>query len=246
MRYTIDGIRNELKEMGWEVLSESYKNLDTLMEFRCPEGHNVTMSYGQWRKTCQCPTCKQNPLKDIEIKIVPKSKGVQRIIAFDQSTTISGWAILDDGILIKSGTYTTHSATAVERIDEVRQWMLSMITMWNVDLVSLEDIFYHEKSDTFKDENGINILTYRTLAELLGVLKNTLFNLKCKYEVIHPATWREYCKVTGKYRADKKRSAQLKIKEWFDITVSTDEADAICIGKYAAALQKKNNTMLSW
>ena len=118
--------------------------------------------------------------------------------------------------------------------------------MWNVDLVSLEDIFYHEKSDTFKDENGINILTYRTLAELLGVLKNTLFNLKCKYEVIHPATWREYCKVTGKYRADKKRSAQLKIKEWFDITVSTDEADAICIGKYAAALQKKNNTMLSW
>lgn len=246
MRYTIEGIKKELADMGWQVLSDSYKNLDTLMNFRCPEGHNVTMTYGQWRKSAQCPTCKQNPLKDVEIKIIPKPKDTIRVLAFDQSTTISGWAVLDNGVLIKSGTYTSSAATAVERIDSTRQWVISMAAMWSADVIALEDIFFHEKSNSFKDGEGVNLLTYKTLAELLGVLKNTLFNLKYKYEIIHPATWREFCHVTGKYRADKKRSAQLKIKEWFDITVSTDEADAICIGKYVAAIQKKNNTMLSW
>ena len=47
-------------------------------------------------------------------------------------------------------------------------------------------------------------------------------------------TWRAHCQVKGKTRADKKRSLQLLVKDWFDVSVTEDEADAIGIGKYAS------------
>ncbi|MBQ6628119.1 MAG: hypothetical protein IJH65_04805 [Methanobrevibacter sp.] len=33
-------------------------------------------------------------------------------------------------------------------------------------------------------------------------------------------------------RSDKKKSMQLLVKKWYDVSVSNDEADAIGIGKY--------------
>lgn len=39
--------------------------------------------------------------------------------------------------------------------------------------------------------------------------------------------------VKGRARADRKRSAQLIIKEKYDVQVTDDEADAVLIGQYA-------------
>ena len=75
-----------------------------------------------------------------------------------------------------------------------------------------------------------------------GFTKEKLEN-KIEYSIVPSATWRSYCKITGKTRTDKKRSCQLKIKEWYKISVSEDEADAICIGRYGTNLVSKQYIM---
>jgi Holliday junction resolvasome RuvABC endonuclease subunit len=147
--------------------------------------------------------------------------------------------------LIKYGSFTVKSASQDERRTEIKQWLASMINNWKPDLVALEDIQLQQ----FGAKDGDNIegvTTFKTLAHLQGVLMNYLFENKIPYEIIHVSVWRKHCDIKGKSRSDKKKSAQLKVKEWYDVSVTTDEADAICIGKYAAETTIQKITMLSW
>ena len=47
-------------------------------------------------------------------------------------------------------------------------------------------------------------------------------------------------------RTDKKRSMQLLVKQWYDVTVSEDEADAIGIGHHLVTFIKKNTEVTNW
>lgn len=42
-----EDIKKEVEQIGWELISENYKNLDDEMIFKCPEGHTV---YSSWKK----------------------------------------------------------------------------------------------------------------------------------------------------------------------------------------------------
>jgi hypothetical protein len=53
--------------------------------------------------------------------------------------------------------------------------------------------------------------------------------------VVPPATWRNFSNVKGKTRTDRKKSAQLIIEKIYNVKVIDDIADAILIGRYAAA-----------
>lgn len=244
-KFKIEDIKKEMEERNWKLLSEKYINLDTELEMICPENHKVYLTYRKWRVYHECPICRKNPLKSSEMKVVPKKSGSTRILAFDQATGISGWSVFDDKELIQCGTFKTNQATSAERIEAVRQWVASMIEMWQPDRVAIEDIQLQQ----FGAKNGDNIegvTTYKVLAHLQGVLINFFFINNIKYDIIHAATWRSYCEIKGRTRSDKKRSAQLLIKEWYDASVSQDEADAICIGKYEAERNFNNNTMIEW
>ena len=105
----------------------------------------------------------------------------------------------------------------------------------------LKRIFGKEDSDKV-----IGVTTYKVLAHLQGVLINLCLERNIPCEVVHVSTWREYCKIKGKTRTDKKRNAQMQVKDWYDITVTNDEADAICIGRYAANVTMKNSVMINW
>jgi hypothetical protein len=61
---------------------------------------------------------------------------------------------------------------------------------------------------------------------------NLFYELNIPCYIAPTNTWRAACKVKGRTRADKKKSMKLLVKEWFDVTVSEDEADAVGIGKY--------------
>lgn len=50
----------------------------------------------------------------------------------------------------------------------------------------------------------------------------------------------------GRSRVDKKRSTQLLIKQWYDITVGEDVADAIGIGRYMAKSVVKQPEVVEW
>ena len=56
-----------------------------------------------------------------------KKAGKKRVLALDDSTTITGWAVFDDEELVGYGKIEMTQKTPLERIAGVKQWMLSML-----------------------------------------------------------------------------------------------------------------------
>jgi Holliday junction resolvasome RuvABC endonuclease subunit len=175
-------------------------------------------------------------------KVVPKPKGKKRIIALDDATHDTGWAIFDGDTLIKYGVFSTNQSTEVERISAVKQWLINLITVWAPDTIVIEDI--QLQKEDFNGDAVQNLTTYKVLAHLQGVLQNILFELHIPFETVYSAVWRKACEIKGRYRADKKRRAQLQVKKWYGLDVSKDEDDAICIGRYY--LKKTTPRIIKW
>ena len=229
-RITIEQIQEELAPDNWKVISTEYKNLDSELIFECSEGHRVYNTWKKIRTKRDCPICAQNQLKDIENNIIPKKNNEFRVLALDQATKISGWAIFSNEKLIKYGTFETQLENEIQRDIQIKNWLINVIKNWGIDFVALEGVQYEER---------FGVTTFATLARLQGILMSLLEEMEVQYTICHTATWRNFCQVNGKTRADKKKSMQLKVKEWYDITVNNDCADAIGIGHYAVNKTKK-------
>lgn len=230
----LEDIQTELKEENWKVISTEYQNLNSVMEFQCPEGHMVYTSWGKLRIKRECPVCKQNKYNINQEIIKPKSKNVIRTLALDQASHITGYSIFDDKNLVAYGTFEAFKSSEGQRLHEIKNWVLSMIENWKPDVIGIEGIQYQQSA---------GITTFQTLARLQGILIDLCIELDIQYMICPTNTWRAYCQVKGKTRQDKKRSMQLLVKNWFDVSVSDDIADAIGIGKYTAAqYQKQTNT----
>lgn len=230
-----EDIKKEVESQGWKILSTSYKNLKEEMQFECPERHKVFLTWEKGRKKLTCPICQQNPYKNTHINVIPKSQGARRVLAFDQSTKVSGWSVFDDNKLISYGIFEATSDDEMRRCCEVKSWMMSMIDGWKPDVVGLEGIQYQEK---------MGVTTFETLAELKGILRLTLYELGIQTKVCPTNTWRAHCGVKGQTRQDKKNSMKFLVKKWYDISVTDDVADAIGIGKYVSetTIQRKQVT----
>lgn len=203
------------------------------MNFKCPNDHENYYTMEYWRRHKECPICKSNKYYQMN-DTAPKSKGF-RILAFDQASITSGWSVYDDEELVKFGNWTSNGENSTDRIMKTKYWFANMIQTWKPNLVVLEDIQLQ------KFDGGEAVITYKKLAHLQGVLENYCYENGYIYKVVPPATWRAFSEIKGKTRADKKRSAQLKVKELYDLNVSQDEADALLIGKWAAADRKRNS-----
>lgn len=97
----LDAVKQEVAALGWILLDNSYTNLDTILNLQCPEGHNIQLTLRQWRKNSQCSICEHTS------EIPQKKKNLNRIIALDNATHITGWAIFDDKQLVSYGKYIT-------------------------------------------------------------------------------------------------------------------------------------------
>lgn len=237
----IDDIRKAAIEHNWEVLSEEYKNLDTEMVFRCNEGHKVYGPYKRIRNKWECPICQANQFHNFENVPTTKKEGVQRSIGLDQATHITGYSVWDGSELVYAGTFEASAEDEIVRDLEIRNWLIQIIQNWKPDIIGIEDIQLQQFNN-----KTVGVTTYRTLARLQGILMAACEEQGVDYVVCPPATWRANCEVKGRTRSDKKRSMQNKVKEWFDITVSDDVADAIGIGKYVSDTHKKKVEIFSW
>lgn len=245
-RFNINDLKIEFKELGWELVSDKYTNLSTQLEMICPNGHTVYQTYDKFRKNHICPICARKELNTKDnIERKPKAKGVKRVLALDQATKVSGWSVFDNDLLIKYGKFATKSNEQDIRIEEVKNYLINMIDFWKPDKVILEDIQL-QQFGTKSSNNIEGVTTFKTLARLQGVLINTLLEYEIPYEVVHTAVWREHCGVKGKSRSDKKRSAQLIVKDIYNVNVTQDEADAICIGLYGSQNLIEKSKMLIW
>ena len=236
----IDEIRKAAIEHGWELLSTEYKNLDTELNFKCNEGHTVYAPYKKIRDKWECPICQANKYYHFENKIIPKSKK-QRSIGLDQATHVTGYSIFDGGELIYADFFEANADDEIERDIEVKNWLIQLIQNWKPDIIGIEGIQLQQ----FNNKN-VGVTTFQTLARLQGILMATCYEQKIEYVIVPPATWRAHCEVKGRTRTDRKRSMQMKVKDWFDITVNDDIADAIGIGKYINDKHKKKVEIFNW
>lgn len=237
-RIRIEDIRAELEHDGWKVISNEYVNLDTEMIFECDEGHKVYAPWKKIRQKRECTLCKQNSYKNQDHKVISKKKGTFRVLALDQATKTSGYSIFDNKKLIYYGIFEADEGEKeITRDIQVKEWLVSMIENWKIDMVGLEGIQYEEK---------FGVTTFETLARLQGILMGTLHELNMPYKVCPTPTWRSHCGVKGKTKIEKKRSMQLLVKKWFDVQITDDEADAIGIGKYLSDTATPVIEIINW
>lgn len=222
-KITLEQIRAELPE-GWVLLSDTYKNLDEQLEFKCPEGHQVFSSWRRMRNHPYCKQCEDNVFKQIDTKIVTKKSGTTRVLGLDQSSHVTGWSIYDGKQLVKFGTFVAPDREDIERFDTIKNWLVSMIYNWKPDYVAIEGIQYDQK---------FGVTVFQTLARLQGILMECCYEQKVLFMICPTNTWRNRVGVKGRARSDRKRSAQLIIKEKYGVQVTDDEADAVLIGQYA-------------
>ena len=240
----IQSVRNALEAEGWQLTSEVYKNLKTPLEMVCPAGHKQEQTFDNWRKHKICDICMAgDPYKVKKNKVPKKGTDTQRILALDAATSITGYSIYDDKVLVGYGTFrTTTTLTATERINQVKNWLKAALKEWEPDFVGIENIQLQKYGNRDTD---VQVKTFQTLANLQGVLLDVIFEACIDSDLVRPSEWRSYCGINdGDQRRDaKKKQAQAKVKVWYDMTCTEDEADAICIGKYFCS---KLKTKITW
>lgn len=242
MPINIYSVANHLEEEGWQLISDSYKNLDTELEMKCPEGHLQTQTYRHWRKHPQCEVCMAgDPYKVKKNKVPIKKIATTRILALDAATVVTGYSIYDDGVLVSYGTHKVKDDLPTEeRINEMKKWLLAAIKEWEPDFIGLENI---QLQSYGKGSSQFQVETYRVLANLQGVLIDAAFESCIDHGLVYAVEWRKYCGVgEGTGRENKKKQAQDKVQLWYNQKCTQDEADAICIGKYFVGYLKKSKS----
>lgn len=241
-KITIEQIRTQLAADGWKVITANYINLDTTMEFECPEGHRVHSTWKKLRSKLECPTCKSYIHTKYSGEVLAKPTGATRILALDQASHTSGYAVFDNNKLVAYGHFEASAADEVERYASIKSWVLSLIAAWRPDHIGIEGIQFQEEGGGQK----MGVTVFQTLARLQGVLMLTCHEEKVPAEICPTNTWRHYCGVKGKTRTDKKRSMQMLVKQWYDVTVPDDEADAIGIGRYLSHQITSRYEITNW
>lgn len=144
-----------------------------------------------------------------------------RILAFDQASRTSGYALIEDNKLIEHGKFTFEDADFGVRLYKIRQKVEALVKQHSPDKVLFEDIQLQDNVDTFKK-----------LAEVFGVVYETLTEMNIPNEAILSVTWKSALGIKGKERADQKRNAALWVQNTYSLKPTQDECDAICLGHY--------------
>lgn len=229
-KLTKEQVAEELEKINFNWIGNEYKNLDSLLLVECEVGHTSLLSIKKARKGYECPTCKETEVAlegEREFDILQTKKGI-RVLGIDGATKTSGWAIIEDDKLLSSGIKEEKNPCHIHRIAKMRQWLLSMIEVYDIDVVVIEDVYI-----SFNKQTAI------MLAKLLGVLENASYSaLGVKPIVISASTWKSHCGVKGRKRAEQKENAQNFVKKKYGIVASQDRADAICVATYGSYASK--------
>lgn len=147
------------------------------------------------------------------------------LLALDQASRTSGWAIYKDGKLSDYGKFTFEDEDMGQRLLNIRSKVQSLIQQYEVTEVAIEDI-------QLQNSVGNNVVTYRTLAEVRGVLEELFAELKIPYTIVFSGTWKSALKIKGTRSPEQKRAAQAYVLEAHGVKAIQDTCDAICIGDY--------------
>lgn len=163
------------------------------------------------------------------------------LLALDQSSKVTGWAFFMDEKLMKFGHQTYSDTNNVRRIQRLREWLLSQITIMKDSNLSIKVLLEDIQLQCNPITHEPNVTLYKTLAWVQGVLLELLEEQHVPYEIIPSTTWKSELKIKGKARDEQKRNAKIFVEEALSQKCTQDEADAICIGY--CYLHKINNAI---
>ena len=150
---------------------------------------------------------------------------MSRLLALDQASKCTGWAIFEDGELKSYGKISLDDPNTDTRLVQLRQGIQTLVTDYNIDEVIFEDI---------QQQNNIanNIQTFKVLAEVYGVVSELLQEIQIPHSTVLAASWKSTLGIKGRTRAEQKKNAQLYVEQNYGIHVIQDIADAVCIGTH--------------
>ena len=149
-----------------------------------------------------------------------------RILALDQASRVSGWAIYDGINLEKYGKIDLNKYDDIgDRLHLLRIKVRNLIEDYHIDKVILEDIY-------MDGQHINNVQTFKILAEVFGVLYELCIDINIPVEAVLAGTWKSTLNIKGKTRPEQKRNAQKWVQEKYHESPTQDEVDAICIGAH--------------
>ena len=153
-----------------------------------------------------------------------------KILAFDQSSTRSGFAVFTDGEYVDSGVIDKHKLTdADKRVAEMGLAIYKKIKEVSPDTVIIEGV---------QQQSGVS--TVILLARLQGMILGYCAAHKIRTEILLPSQWRaalKYKQGAKVKREELKKQSMDYVKKNFDIDGCTeDQSEAICIGVAASKL----------
>lgn len=147
------------------------------------------------------------------------------VLAFDQSTNLTGFSLFQDGQYITSGVIDKHKIKgADERIAEMGLAICKLIKEYKPDVVTIEDT-----------QNQSNVKTVIFLARLQGCVILYCASKGIKLNILRPSEWRsalEYQQGPKVKREVLKQQSKDFVKNHFGLELeSEDEIEAIAINE---------------
>ena len=150
---------------------------------------------------------------------------MEKLLALDQASVITGYAIFEEDKLVDYGKITFADEEIGPRLVVLRNTIKDMIDKNNITTVAFEDI-------QMQASVGNNVKTFKVLANVYGIILELCEELQIKYKIISSNTWKSTLKIKGKNRSEQKKNAQNYVQERYNVKCTQDEADAICIGTH--------------
>lgn len=157
----------------------------------------------------------------------------RRLLALDQSSRITGYAIFVGENLVAHGSINLTEEDVGQRLVLIRKEVTKLIHKYNINEIAFEDI-------QMQASVGNNVQTFKILAEVFGVILMLCTELKINYTIVSSNTWKSTLKIKGKKRSEQKQDAQRYVLEKYGIKAIQDTVDAICIGAHMIANPGKN------
>lgn len=168
----------------------------------------------------------------VQVAPVPKVT-----IALDQALKLTGWCIYEGTEVTAFGNFSISSTLPIEsRLHAILSHLDQLYGKYEFSTLVFEDIQQQNNAETFKK------LAYVQAAILIWCYDRCI-----KFHILSPSHWRsvikDNCGVSfGRKRAEQKEAAVKFVTDKFPQIeqISSDEADAICIG-YAYLLEKNKD-----
>lgn len=165
---------------------------------------------------------------------------MSRLLALDQSSRITGYAIFENAKLIHYGKFSVDDDDIGVRLMNIRGKVKDLIDQYNINELVFEDI---------QMQNNVqnNVQTFKLLAEVFGVIYELATEMDLRNSAVLASSWKSTLKVRGKNRPEQKRNAQAVVEKVFNIKPTQDECDAICIGLHHILKPDHNaNEVFDW